>query len=67
MGWMPKDGEPIRLNGPFHVSTTILYFIVASAAEAELGTLYHNYQMGIIFLTHPSQYGPSVAKKTSPL
>jgi hypothetical protein len=26
MGWMPKDGEPIRLNGAFHVSTTILHF-----------------------------------------
>ena len=24
LGWMPRDGEPIRLNGAFHVSTTIL-------------------------------------------
>ena len=23
-GWVPKDGGPIRLNGAFHVSTTIL-------------------------------------------
>ncbi len=38
MGWMPKNGEPIRLNGAFHVSSTILQFVVASAAEAELGT-----------------------------
>jgi hypothetical protein len=42
MGWMPKDGEPIRMNGAFHISTTILRFVVASAAEAELDTLYHN-------------------------
>jgi hypothetical protein len=49
MGWMPKDGEPICLNGAFHVSTILLNFIVASAAEAELGTIYHNCRTGIIF------------------
>jgi hypothetical protein len=46
---MPREGEPIRLNGAFHVSTTILRFVVASAAKAELGALYHNCQTGIIF------------------
>jgi hypothetical protein len=49
MGWMPKDGKSIRINGAFHVSTMILRFIVASAANAELGALYHNCQTGIIF------------------
>ena len=49
MGWMPIDDAPIRLNGAFHVSTTILRFVVASAAEAELGALYHNCQTGIVF------------------
>ncbi len=49
MGWMPTDGAPIQLSGAFHVSTTILKFVVASAAEAEQGTLYHNCQAGIIF------------------
>jgi hypothetical protein len=49
MGWMPKDGKPIRLNGVFHVSTMILCFVIASTAEAELGVLYHNCQTGIIF------------------
>jgi hypothetical protein len=49
MGWMPKDGESICINGAFHVSTTILRFVVASAAKAELGGLYHNCQTGIIF------------------
>ncbi len=49
MGWMPKDGKSIHINGVFHVSTTILRFVIASAAEAELGALYHNCQTGIIF------------------
>ncbi len=40
LGWVPKDGNPIWLNGVFHVSTMILQFVVASAAEAELGALY---------------------------
>ncbi len=44
-----KNGDPICLNGAFHVSSTILQFIVVSAAEAELYALYHNCQMGIIF------------------
>jgi hypothetical protein len=46
---MPQDGKPIRLNGAFHVSTIILHFVVAFAAEAELGALYHNCQTGVIF------------------
>jgi hypothetical protein len=46
---MPKDNKPIWLNGAFHVSTTILRFIVTSAAIAELGALYHNCQTGSIF------------------
>jgi hypothetical protein len=49
MGWMPKNGEPIQLNGAFHVSMTIMRFVVASVAEAELGALYHNCQTEIIF------------------
>ncbi len=49
LGWMPTNNAPICLNGAFHVSTTILRFVFASAAEAELGALYHNCQTGIIF------------------
>jgi hypothetical protein len=49
LGWVPKDGEPIRLNSVFHMSTMILQFVVASAAEAELDALYHNCQTGIHF------------------
>ena len=49
MGWTPKNGEPIKLNGAFHVSANIMRFVVASAAEAELGALYHNCQLAIVF------------------
>jgi hypothetical protein len=34
MGWMPQNGEPIKINGAFYVNATILKFVVASAAEA---------------------------------
>jgi hypothetical protein len=49
MGWMPKDGDPIKINGVFDISANTLRFVVASAAEAELGALYHNSQTGIVF------------------
>jgi hypothetical protein len=49
MEWMPKNEEPIQLNGAFYVNTIILCFVMASAAEAELGALFHNCQEGIIF------------------
>jgi hypothetical protein len=51
-------------NGAFYVNTTILRFVVASAAEAELGALFHNCQDGIIFrqtltdLGHPQPKTP---------
>jgi hypothetical protein len=49
MGWMPKNGEPIQINGAFYTSSVIMRFVVASAAEAELGALFHNCQTGMIF------------------
>ena len=64
MGSIPKNGEPIKLNGAFHVNTNILRFVVASAAEAELGALFRNCQDGIIFrltlnnLGHPQPKTP---------
>jgi hypothetical protein len=39
----------IKLNGAFHVNTQIMKFVVASAAEAELGALFQNCQDGIMF------------------
>jgi hypothetical protein len=35
MGWLPKDGNPIKLNGAFLVSATIMRFAIASAAKAK--------------------------------
>ena len=51
MGSLPNDGDPIKLNGAFHTLCLILRFVVASAAEAELGALFLNCQEGIIFKT----------------
>jgi hypothetical protein len=49
MGSIPKDNEPIVLNGAFHTNTTVMRFVVASAAEVELGALFHNCQTAMIF------------------
>ena len=49
LGWLPIDGEPIKLNGAFHTLCSILRFVVSSAAEAELGALFLNCQEGMIF------------------
>ena len=40
LGWKPDDKRPIRLNGPILTLCTILKFVAASAAEAELGAVY---------------------------
>jgi hypothetical protein len=64
MGWSPKDGDLIKLNGVFFTLCTILGFVVASAAEAELGALFLNCKEGIIFqltlkeLGHPQPRTP---------
>jgi hypothetical protein len=64
MGWIPKNGEPIKLNGAFYTTSSIMRFVVASAAEAELGSLFHNCQAGMIFrqtlkdLGHPQPKTP---------
>jgi hypothetical protein len=49
MGWSPKDGYPIKLNGAFFTLCTILRFVVALAAEAELGALFMHCKESIIF------------------
>ena len=64
MGWTPTDGDPIRLNGAFFTLCAILRFVVASAAEAELGALFLNCKEGMIFrltleeLGHPQPRNP---------
>jgi hypothetical protein len=61
---MPVNGEPIKLNGAFYTSSSIMRFVVASAVEAELGALFHNCQKGMIFrqtlkdLGHPQPKTP---------
>jgi hypothetical protein len=64
IGWTPKNGEAIRLNGAFYTNTTIIKSVIASAVEAELGALFQNCQDGIIFrqkladLSHPQPKTP---------
>jgi len=42
LGSIPINSKPIKLNGAIHVLCTILKFVAASAAEAELGALFLN-------------------------
>ena len=42
LGKIPVDGKPIFLNGPILSLCTVLRTVAASAAEAELGALFHN-------------------------
>jgi hypothetical protein len=64
LGWLPKDGEPIRLNGALFTLCTILKFVASSAAEAELGALFLNCREGRIIrlileeLGHPQPATP---------
>jgi hypothetical protein len=49
MGWRADPTKPIKLNGAFFTLCAILYFAVASAAEAELHTLFLNCKQATIF------------------
>jgi hypothetical protein len=49
MGKVPINGKPIKLNGAFHTLCALLRFVVASAAEAELGAIFLNCQEGMNF------------------
>ena len=40
LGWEPNDERPIRINGTILTLCTILKFVAASAAEAELGAIF---------------------------
>ena len=48
MGSLPKDGNPIQINGPIQIHASICKFVVTSAAEAKLGALFYNIQEGTI-------------------
>ncbi len=64
LGWKPINGEPIKLNGAFYTNSVILKFVVASAAEAKLGALFHSCHDGIVFcqtladMEHPQPKTP---------
>ena len=49
MGWKSDPTKPIKLNGAFFTLWAILRFVVASAAEAELGALFLNCKYATIF------------------
>jgi hypothetical protein len=53
MGWSPNDGDPIKLNGAFFTLCAVLRFVVASAAEAELGALFLNCKEGMMATHNP--------------
>ncbi len=49
LGSLPRNRDPIKLNGAIHVQCTILKLVAASAAEAELGALFLNAQDAKVF------------------
>ena len=42
LGSVPKNRQPIKLNGAIHVLCTVLKLVASSAAEADLGALFLN-------------------------
>ena len=64
LGSVPKDGEPITLNGVIFTLCTILKSVASSAAEAELGALFVNVKerctvrLALAELGHPQPLTP---------
>ena len=64
LGSLPRDGDPIKLNGAIHVTCTILKLVAAYATEAKLGALFLNAQEAKVFrlvlakLGHPQPPTP---------
>ena len=50
MGWKSNPTQPIKLNGAFFTLCAILRFVMAFAAEAELGALFLNCKQATIVL-----------------
>jgi hypothetical protein len=46
---LPRDGDPIKLNGAIHVECTILKLVPVSTAKAKLGALFLNAQVAKVF------------------
>ena len=50
LGSIPRDAEPIIINGAIHITCTILKLVAASATEAELGALFLNF--GLVYISN---------------
>ncbi len=59
LGSNPKPRNPIKLNGSIHTVATICKFVVASAAEAELGALFSSCQEATILRLTLEELGHS--------
>ncbi len=66
-GLSAKNSNPIKMNGAFFTLCVILWFVVTSTAEAELGVLFLSFKEGMISAWHwknwdtPSQKYRSIA------
>ena len=56
-GSLPTNTQPIQLNSPILTIANICKFVVASAAEAELGALFYNCQDGTILCLSLEEMG----------
>ena len=71
LGWVPRENEPIRLNGAIYTLCNIMKFVASSAAEAELGALFMNAKGGCIIrltlkeLGHPQPPTPMHCKNAT--
>jgi hypothetical protein len=67
MGWSPKDGNPIRLNGALFTLCAILQSVILSAAKAKLSALFLNCKKGMMFCLTLEELGHPQPKNTGPL
>jgi hypothetical protein len=64
LGSIPRDSEPIIINGAIHITCTILKLVAAFATKAKLGALFLNAQeakvLRLVFekLGHPQPPTP---------
>ncbi len=65
LGSIPHNGDLIKLNGAIHITYAALKFVAASAAEAELGTLFSKHARGKRFTTHPCGTWPSTTTNSN--
>jgi len=57
LGWVPQDDTSIKLNGTIFTFCNGLKWVVASAAEAELGALFLNCTEGMVMRTILEELG----------